>query len=321
MFTGVRVLTLFKETFKEFRDDDAPRLAAALSYYTVFSLPPLLILLIMIAGVFFDPQDIQGRVVDEIGGAMGQQGAEQIRSMIEHADRPGSGGVFMTILTIAGLIFGATGAFGQLQAALNKAWEVQKDPEKGGLVAMVLKRVLSFGMILVIAFLLLVSLVLSAVLSSAGGALAGLLPGGIGEAALWIINLALSLAVITALFAALFRVLPDAEIAWKDVALGALFTAALFVLGKFLLGLYIARSEPGSAYGAAGSLAIILVWVYYSAMIFFLGAEFTQVWATHRGEGIRPDDDAVRVVERTERVDERADTIPRRGEARGGSPA
>ena len=295
------MLEIIKRTFREFKDDDIPRMAAALSYYTIFSLPPLLILLIMIAGLFFDPQDIQGRVVQEIGGAMGEQGAEQIRAMIEHADRPGSGGPLMTVLSIAALLFGATGAFGQLQGALNQAWEVKKDPRKGGIMSFVLKRVLSFGMILVIAFLLLVSLVLSALLSQAGGVIADLLPAGLGEATLWAINLALSLAVISALFATMFRVLPDAEIAWSDVWRGALATGVLFVLGKFLLGLYISRSDPGSAYGAAGSLAIILVWVYYSAMIFFLGAEFTQVYASERGKGIRPDEDAVRVVERAER--------------------
>ena len=294
---------LVREIFREFMDDDAPRLAAALAYYTVFSLPPLLILLLMIAGVFWDPQDIQGQVAREIGGAMGPDAAAQIREMIASADRPGSRGPLMTLLTIAGLIFGATGAFGQLQAALNKAWEVEKDPEKGGIMRIVLKRLISLGMILVIAFLLLVSLVLSAILSSAGGAVADLLPGGLGEAALWAINLGLSLLVITGLFATMYKVLPDAKLQWKDVWQGAVVTAALFVLGKFLLGLYISRSEPGSAFGAAGSLAIILVWVYYSAMIFFLGAEFTQVWARRHGRHIEPDDDAVRVIERKERVE------------------
>lgn len=289
------VLDILKETVREFVDDDAPRLAAALAYYTIFSLPPLLILIIMIAGVFLDPQDIQGRVVEEIGGAMGEQSAGQIREIIANADRPGAGGPLMTVLSIAALIFGATGAFAQLQGALNKAWNVEKDPEKGGVMATVMKRMLSFGMILVIAFLLLVSLVLSAVLAQAGGILADLLPGEVGEAALWAFDLGLSLVLITALFATMFKVLPDVKIAWRDVWFGALVTAILFVLGKFLLGFYVSRSDPGSAFGAAGSLAVILVWVYYSAMIFFLGAEFTQVWARHLGRRIHPDDDAVRV--------------------------
>lgn len=296
------MLELIKATFKDFMDDDAPRLAAALSYYTVFSLPPMLILLVMIAGFFFDAQDVQGRLAQELGGAMGPDAADQITAMIEHADRPDTGGPLMLILSIAGLIFGATGAFGQLQAALNKAWEVEKDPDKSGLVALAMKRLLSFGMILVVAFLLLVSLVLSAVLGAIGSDLAAMLPGGLGGSALWAINLALSLLVITLLFMAMYKLLPDAQIAWSDVWRGALATAVLFVLGKFLLGFYISQSEPGSAYGAAGSLAVLLVWVYYSAMIFFLGAEFTQAYAERRGGGIEPDEDAVRVVEETRKV-------------------
>lgn len=295
------MLDLLKETFREFKDDDAPRLAAALAYYTIFSLPPLLILIIMIAGLIFDPQDLQRGIMQEIGGALGEEGAQQIRTMLEHADRPDTGGVMATILSILALVFGATGAFAQLQKALNTAWNVQKDPEKSGILALVMKRVLSFGMILVIAFLLLVSLILSAVVSTAGGFIASLLPGALGSAALWAINLGLSLLVITALFAAIFKILPDAEVAWGDVWRGALVTAVLFVLGKFLLSLYIGQSDPGSAYGAAGSLAIILIWIFYSALILFLGAEFTQVYARRRGGGIQPDEDAVRVVEKTGR--------------------
>ena len=281
------MLELIKAAFRDFLDDDGPRLAAALSYYTVFSLPPLLILIVMIAGAFVDPENVQGRLVQEMGGVLGQEGAQQIQTMIRNANRPGSGGPLMTVLSIAALIFGATGAFGQLQAALNDAWEVEPEAEKGGIMGMVLKRVLSFGMILVIAFLLLVSMVLSAALSSAGGAIVGVLPGAVGGVALWAFDLGLSLLVVTGLFAAIFKILPDAEVAWRDVWVGGFLTAVLFVVGKALLGLYIGRSDPGSAYGAAGSLALILVWIYYSAMIFFFGAELTQAWAERRGSGIR----------------------------------
>ena len=304
------MIELIKTTFKEFSEDDAPRMAAALSYFTVFSLPPLLILILMIAGLIWDPQQIEGQIEQQIGSTLGPEGAEQIRSMLRSADRPGGNGTLMTVLSIGGLIIGATGAFGQLQAALNKAWEVKKDPDKVGILAIVMKRVLSFGMILVIVFLLLVSLALSAFLSAAGSALSDLLPGGLGAGALWAFNIGLSLLVITLLFMAMFKVLPDAKIAWSDVWRGALVTAALFVLGKFLLGFYISRSDPGSAFGAAGSLAVILVWIYYSAMIFLLGAEFTQVYANRRGGGIQPDDDAVRVVEEV-----------RREPARSGAPS
>lgn len=261
-------------------------MAAALSYYTIFSLPPLLILLVLLAGLIWEPSEIQGRLAREIGGAIGPEGAGQIRSILEHADRPGTGGVLPTILGAAALLFGATGAFAQLQAALNRTWNVE-EAERGGLGGLLVKRIVSFGMILVVGFLLLVSLALSAVLTAAGSAIAAGLPGGLGEPLLWVIDFVLSIGVITLLFAAMYRVLPDAEIGWSQVWRGALFTAALFVLGKFLLGFYVARSDPGSAFGAAGSLAVILVWVYYSALIFFFGAELTQAHAEREGHAIR----------------------------------
>jgi membrane protein len=195
----------------------------------------------------------------------------------------------VTLLSIAALLFGATGAFAQVQAALNKAWNIEPATEGGGLSGLLTKRVLSFGMILIIVFLLIVSLVVSAALSAAGSSIAGFLPAGIGSATLALVDIVLSLGVITILFMTIYKVLPDAEIAWRDVSVGAFATAVLFVIGKFLLGFYIGHSNPGSAFGAAGSLAVILVWIYYSAMVFFLGAEFTQSWADRRGQGIRPD--------------------------------
>ena len=283
------MIELVKATFRDFMKDDVPRLAAALSYYTAFSLPPLLLLVMMLSGLVLDPQDVQGRLVQEMSNAMGPEAAQQIRSMIEHADRPGSDGLLMTILSVAAVLFGATGAFAQVQAALNKAWNIEPRKEGGGLAGLLTKRVLSFGMILIIVFLLIVSLVVSAALAAAGSSIAAVLPAGIGSTALAVVDILLSLVVITILFMTIYRVLPDAEIAWRDVSIGAFATAVLFVIGKFLLGYYIGHSHLGSAFGAAGSLAIILVWIYYSAMIFFLGAEFTQSWAERRGRGIRPD--------------------------------
>lgn len=282
---------VLKGTFREFIDDDCPRLAAALSYYTIFALPPLLILILMVVSVFTDPQDVQGRLVDEISGVMGEQAAGQISAMIEQAERPEGSGV-ATILSIAALLFGATGAFFQLQKALNTAWDVE--PEEGGVKSFAVKRAVSFGMIIAIAFLLLVSLVVSAVLSQAADAIASVLPAALSTVMLWAINLGLSLAVITLLFAAMFKVLPDARVAWRDVWVGAGVTAALFILGMFLMGFYMSRSDPGSAYGAAGSLAVVLIWVYVSSLILFLGAEFTQVFARRHGKRIEPDEGAVR---------------------------
>ncbi len=300
----------FKETFglvkdaaSDFSDDECPRMAAALSYYTIFALPPLLVLILLIASIVLDPQDVQGAMAAQIQSLMGPEAAGEIRTILEHAEQPGASKGLAAVLGIAGVIFGATGVFIELQGALNRAWEVAPDPEQGGLKNMITKRIFSLGMILAIAFVLLVSLALSAVLSSFGDVLAGMIPG-LGEAVLHVINFAISFAVITLLFAAMFKIIPDAEIAWRDVWVGAAVTGLLFVIGKFLIGYYLGRSNPGQAYGAAGSLAVLLVWIYYSAMILFFGAEFTQKWAESRGSGIQPEKGAVRVVEETHHIRE-----------------
>jgi membrane protein len=295
---GVREsLSLLKASALDFIADDCPTQAAALSYYTVFSLPPLLMVLLLILGGLVDPQDIRGQLETQMSALMGPSATEQIRTILAQLHQPGSGGVLPTVLSIAGLVIGATGAFGQLQAALNRAWEVAPDPRQGGIKALLVKRLFSFGMILSVAFLLLVSLVLSAALSAFGNSLGRMLPEGVSTTLLQILNLAISLLVITALFAAIFKVLPDARVAWRDVWLGAGVTALLFVIGKFLIGFYLGRSNPGQAFGAAGSLAVLLVWVYYSSMILLFGAEFTQAWVEHHGGGIAPERGAMRVVE------------------------
>jgi membrane protein len=290
-------LAMGKEAVSDFMEDGCMRMAAALSYYTVFALPPLLILILMIVGFFFDPATVQEALRTQFGGLVGAEGAEQIATIIQEANRPDTGGPLAAILGIGALILGATGAFVELQAALNRAWDVEPDPEAGGIWSFITKRLLSFGMVLALAFLLLVSLALSAMLAAFGGALAALLPGGASDVLLQILNLVVSFVVISLLFAAMFKLLPDAKVAWRDVWVGAMVTALLFVVGKFLIGLYLGRSDPGSAFGAAGSLAILLVWIYYSALIVFLGAEFTQVWAEHRGTGVEPEKGAVRIEE------------------------
>lgn len=290
------IFALFRHTFSEFLDDECPRMAAALSYYTIFSLPPLLILILLLLGAVFDPQDVQGAIQGQIESLMGPGGVEGVETILEHAQRPDTGAPLAAVLGVAALLFGATGAFAELQAALNRAWEVRPDPEQGGLKNFLFKRVFSFGMILAIAFLLLVSLVVSAVLSAFGDALGRMVPG-ISDILLHAVNLGISFGVIALLFAAMFKVLPDAVIAWKDVWVGAIFTALLFLVGKFLIGLYLGQSDPGQAYGAAGSLALLLVWIYYSAMILLLGAEFTQAWAEKRGAGIEPEEGALRLEE------------------------
>jgi membrane protein len=293
------MVKVLKRTFKEFIDDDCPTMAASMSYFTAFSLAPLIVLLLMVLGLFVDSGDMQRHIRDQVEALIGAEGARQVDEMILSANRESNGaGALPTILGILALVFGATGAFAALQAALNRAWGVRPDPRHGGIKGFMGKRLLSLGMVATIAFLLLVSLVVSAALSAFGDVL-GSRFGGIPGAAIQIVQLAVSLGVVTVLFAAILKVLPDAEVAWRDVWVGALFTTALFVAGKYLIGFYLSRSDPGSSFGAAGALAVILIWIYYSAMILFLGAEFTEVWARERGRSIAPEEGAVRAETHT----------------------
>lgn len=289
------IFPLLKNSFKDFMDDECPRMAAALSYYTVFALPPLLILLLLIAGAVWDPADVQKAIQTQMGSLMGSAGAEEIGTIINQAERPGGRGI-KAVLGVGALILGATGAFLQLQGALNRAWEVEPDPNAGGIKNFIFKRLLSLGMILGIAFLLLVSLALSAAVSAIGGFAGRLIPGA-SSAILFLFENVITFVVVAGLFATIFKVLPDARIAWKDVWVGAGVTALLFTLGKFGLGFYLGRSNPGEAFGAAGSLALVLVWIYYSSMIVLFGAEFTQQWAVNRGSGIEPEQGARRMAD------------------------
>lgn len=279
---------ILARTVREFTKDECPLMAAAMSYYTLFSLPPLLVLVILVAGVFVDPAEIRGTIETQMGELIGPEGADQISTIIEQADRPDTGGPVAVIVSIGVLLFSATGAFFQLQKALNRAWNVEPDPKQGGVRSFIVKRLFSVGMVLVITFLLLVSLVVSAILSAAGGYLGQLLPGAVTEFVLHGVNFLVSFGFVAVLFAAIYKILPDAEIAWKDVWFGAIASSALFSIGKSLIGYYLGRSDPGSVFGAAGSLAVILVWVYYTSMILFLGAEFTQVLVTRRTGRVEP---------------------------------
>lgn len=294
----MKVISTLRTTFQEFSDDRGPRMAAALAYYTAFSLAPLLIVVITIAGLIWDPSDIQGAVQSQVESLVGKDGAKQVETMLSSASDQGRG-LGSKILSAVLLVLGATGVVGQLQSAMNDAWEVKPDPEQGGMKNFLAKRFLSFGMICGIAFLLLVSLVLSSMLSAAGGFIAGMLPADVSKTVLHAVNLSVSLIVIAVLFAAMFKYLPDADVRWSDVAAGALLTALLFVVGKFAIGAYLGSKNMDDAYGAAGSLALVMVWIYYSAMIFLFGAEFTQVWAKQHGSGIQPAEGAVRVVQKT----------------------
>ena len=299
---------LFKEAFRDFNDDDCPRMAAALSYYTVFALPPLLILILLMLGWVFEPQEVELALHTQFRGLMGDSGAEGVKTILAQAESPGAKRGVAAVLGIGALLLGATGAFLQLQSALNRAWEVEPDRSQGGIKNFILKRVLSLGMVLGIAFLLLVSLAMSAAVTAMGGAIGRILPG-LSEPLGYAITLVFSFAMVTLLFAAIFKVLPDARIAWRDVWVGAVVTALLFVIGKFLIGLYLGRSDPGQAYGAAGSLAVVLVWIYYSAMIVLFGAEFTQTWAVRRGGGIAPETGAKLMHDEAPGADESPDAV------------
>ncbi len=275
---------LLVTTGKETLEDDVPSLSAAIAYYTVFSLPPLLVTVVAIAGAVFGPDRVQEALLGQAGSLVGPEGAAAIEGMIADASDVGSG-LGSKLVGLAALLFGATGAFMQLQKALNRAWEVE-DVSDGGILATITKRLMSFGLILTIAFLLLVSLALSAVLSALGDMATQIAPTGLANVGMQILSMGVSLGVITLLFAIMFVVLPDAKVAWQTVWVGAFATALLFTLGKFGIGLYLGQANPTSAFGAAGSLALILIWVYYSALIVLVGAEFTQAWAVHVGKGV-----------------------------------
>jgi membrane protein len=279
-----------KETASDWSEDNAARLAAALAYYSLLSLAPLLVIVVAVAGFFYGHDAAQGKVSGELGSVVGGQAAQGIQSVVANAHSP-SAGVIGTVVGIVTLFVGASGVFGELQSSLNAIWEVKPKPGRGVLGALK-DRFLSFTMVLGVAFLLLVSLVLTSVLSAVGGGFTSALPGG--EAIWQVVNFVFSFAVVTGLFALIFKYIPDAEIKWRDVWLGAAVTAALFTVGKLLLGLYLGKAAPGSSYGAAGSTIALVVWVYYATQILFFGAEFTQVQARHHGREIRPSANAVR---------------------------
>ena len=318
---------LVKAAVSEWTEDKVPRLGAALAFYSVLSLAPLLLIAIAIAGLVFGAEAAQGQLVGQIRSLVGTEGGRAIEAMLANAPKHGAG-VVATVVGLATLLYGASGVFGQLQDALNTIWEVEPKPGRG-LWGFVRDRFLSFTMVLGTGFLLLVSLVLSTALAAAGKYLGGFLPDW--APALQALDLAVTFAVITLLFAMIFKYLPDVEIAWGDVWLGGVSTAALFLVGKFAIGLYLGRSGIGSAYGAAGSFVVLLVWINYSAQILFFGAEFTQVYAKRHGSRITPARGAEPVTERA-RIQQgisRADAtgvgpvvaLPRRYEMKARPPA
>ncbi len=282
---------LLKETAQEWQDDNAMRLAAALSYYTVFSLAPLMLAAIGIAGLVFGHDAASGRIYAELKSAVGPTVAASVQEMVQAADKPTTGWL-STVLGFALGLFGASGVFGELMGSLNQIWGVTGKSD-GGIWVWIKGRFLSVGMVMGVCFLLLVSLLASAALARVTDYGLSRLQG-IAIVAQGL-NLLLSLGMVTVLFALMFKFLPKTRIEWRDVWVGAGVTAALFTLGKFALEQYLARSNPASSYGAAGALAVLLIWVYYSAQILFFGAEFTEVYA--RRLGSRRDYPAPRTVD------------------------
>jgi membrane protein len=283
---------LLKETTGDWKEDKADRLAASLAFYTVLSLAPLVVIAVAVAGLVVGDEAARGQLSGQIAQLVGPQAAPAIEGILANARKP-SAGVVSTVVGTAVLLVGASGVFGELQDSLNTIWEVQPKPGRG-LWGLVRDRFFSFTMVLGVGFLLLVSLVVSAGLSAAGDVLSTNLPGG---DTLWrVVNVVVSFGVVTALFGLIYKVVPDVTVRWGDVWVGAAVTALLFTLGKVGIGLYLGKSTVASAYGAAASVVVITVWVYYSAQILFLGAEFTQVYARRFGSRIEPSKNAVPVT-------------------------
>jgi membrane protein len=273
--------TLLRETTTEFFNDRSTRRGAALAYYTIFSLAPILILAIAIAGLFFGEDAARGEIVSQIGGLIGRDGARAIQAMIENAARPGAG-TLAAVFGLVTLLIGATSALAELKDDLDEIWDAPPQMV-GGFWYFVTKRLMSVGLILALGFLLLVSLAFSAVVSALARFWGPADASGLTLTLLEGFNFLLSFVLVTGLFAMIYKILPAVRIAWRDVIVGAVVTALLFNVGKFLIGMYLGNSAIGSSYGAAGSVILILVWVYYSAQIFLFGAEFTKAYAYRFG--------------------------------------
>ena len=282
---------LIKITFSEWWNDDTFRLAASLAFYTIFSIAPVLLIVVGVASLFYARETAIDRIVSEIQQLVGERGAKAVRDVLEASS--GFGKSVWAILTgVVTFLLGASAVFAELQSALNKIWDVQAEPRRGVILQYALDRLRSFTIALGVGFLLLVSLVISAAISALQGYMEGQIPG---MPAFWqAVNIVVSFLVAAALFAMIYKFLPDVRIRWKDVWIGAAVSAALFTGGKYVIGVYLGQTATASTFGAAGSLAVLLIWFYYSALISFLGAEFTQVYARRHGVPIEPKTHAVR---------------------------
>jgi membrane protein len=302
-------LSVFTQAFWDFLEDDCMSMAAALSFYTMFSLPPLVLIVISIVSLVFPRQQVENEVRSQVNSLIGEQAGENVLAMVRNAQATGPT-TAATVLGIGLLVFAATGVLAQLQYSLNMTWEVEPDPEQGGVKNFLLKRVLSLAMLLAIAFLLLVALVVTTALEAFQRQIQAWFVSEAASAIITAANVVLSLVVITFLFSAIYKVLPDAAITWRDVAVGSVVSAVLFVIGKQLIGVYLGNSRVATPYGAASALAVILIWVYYASLILLYGAEFTQVWARRYGRGLHPVRGAVRTVRRKNHVRQGQESPP-----------
>lgn len=295
-----RIFAFSKDVINQYINDDALNLGAALAYYTVFSFAPMLVVATSIAGYFFGQDFVSGRMDNELAGLLGQDAAEALSEIISNAYVSGDS-LLATSIGVGTLIFAATGVFSNLKISLNKIWNIQPTPPNG-ILAFVFTRLLSFSFVVGLGFLLMTTLVINALVIGFMDQLASFVPS-IGSIMLATTSWLLTTLITTFIFVLLFRYLPDARARWRDLWAGAIFTALLFGLGRFLIGFYIGNSDFSSTYGAAGALITLLVWTYYNSQILFLGAEFTQVWAQWRGNPIVPTEHAVKIRREVVKVD------------------
>jgi membrane protein len=286
---------LLKETFSEFSADNVVKLSASLAYYTVFSIGPLLLVIISLTGLFFEQNAVTGKIYYQLSGLVGKDGADQVINILQNIREQNSAAKF-SIIGTAILVFGATTVFADIQDSINYIWSIKAKPKKGWLKYLK-NRLLSFSLIVGIGFLLVVSLLINTVTDALTSKLQDMFVGA-AVIVFQVFNVLLLYGIISVLFAVIYRVLPDARIRWKDAFVGAGFTGLLFVLGKFLIGYYLGSSDLGNTYGAAASVIIILSWVYYTSIILYFGAEFTKVYAMNKGGGIQPYDTAVFIIKR-----------------------
>lgn len=274
------VFALARKAVSAYANDYAPSMGAAIAYYTVFSLAPLLVIVIAVAGAVFGREAVQGMIVAQLAGLIGSEGAVFVQALVRNASDPEQG-LIAGLVSVVALVIGATTVFAELQRALDRIWHVPESAKPSGIWGLLRARLLSFGLILGLAFVLMVSLVVSTAVAALGEWTGGMMPGW--EAVLQAINTLVSLSITTLLFAMIFKLMPSTPIAWRDVGIGALVTAVLFEVGKLLIGLYLGKSGVTESFAAAGSLVVLLAWVYYASQIFLLGAAFTKVYADEHG--------------------------------------